>query len=139
MPPQSAVYIRPFFEPTLELYSIFSIEPPPPPRTSGEVRLSDFLLWQSAHSAVTHFSEVLWPEFSLRNLLYGVFFYQMCRLREASWSWWGAGEKQSVAHAHGDVVVEDGEEEEEEDKSAERIRRFLQLLDSGKLSCSGPQ
>ena len=60
----------------------------------------------------------------------------MCRLREASWGWW-AGEKQSVAH--GDVVEEDGGEEEEEDKSAVRIRRFLQLLDSGKLSCSGPQ
>ena len=44
-------------------------------RTSGEVRLSDFLLWQSSYS-VTYFSEVLWPEFSLWNLLMAIFYYQ---------------------------------------------------------------
>ena len=103
------------------------------PRTSGEVRLSDFLLWQTAHSAVTHFSKVLWPEFSLRNLLYGVFFYQMCRLREASSSWWSSPSENVANEGVGDSV------EENEDKSAARIRRFLQLLDSGKMSCSGPQ
>ena len=102
------------------------------PRTSGEVRLSDFMLWQSAHSAVTHFSKVLWPEFSLRNLLYGVFFYQMCRMREASSSWWLSSPSENVAKV-GDS------EEEDDDKSAARIRRFLQLLDSGKMSSSGPQ
>lgn len=31
-------------------------------RTSGEQRLSDFLLWQSAHSEF-YFAEVLWPDF----------------------------------------------------------------------------
>jgi len=105
-------------------------------RTSGEVRLSDFMLWQSANSAVTHFSKVLWPEFSLRNLLYGVFFYQMCRMREASSSWWLSSPSENVAkigEGVGDSV------EENEDKSAARIRRFLLMLDSGKMSCSGPQ
>merc|ERR550517_1775353 len=48
-------------------------------RTSGEVRLSDFLLWQSSYS-VTHFTQVLWPDFSLWHLLAAVFHYQSKQL-----------------------------------------------------------
>lgn len=44
-------------------------------RTSGEVRLSDFLLWQSAFSCVL-FLNVLWPDFSLWHFLYVVLMYQ---------------------------------------------------------------
>ena len=57
------------------LYTGFSPQPELLVRTSGEVRLSDFLLWQSAYS-VTYFSEVLWPEFSLSNLLMAIFYFQ---------------------------------------------------------------
>jgi hypothetical protein len=42
------------------------------------VRLSDFLLWQSDFS-VTYFTGVLWPDFSFRNLLAGIFYYQRHR------------------------------------------------------------
>ena len=45
-------------------------------RTSGEKRLSDFLLWQ-ADNAVIHFTSVLWPEFSLWHLLAAIFYYQV--------------------------------------------------------------
>jgi len=31
-------------------------------RTSGETRLSNFMLWQSAYSEI-HFTETLWPNF----------------------------------------------------------------------------
>jgi len=57
------------------LYTGFSPRPELLVRTSGEVRLSDFLLWQSSYS-VTYFSDVLWPEFSLKNLLLAIFYFQ---------------------------------------------------------------
>ena len=37
-------------------------------RTSGERRLSNFLLWQSAYSEL-YFSEVLWPDFDREHLV----------------------------------------------------------------------
>jgi len=36
-------------------------------RTSGEVRLSNFLLWQAAYAEM-FFSEVLWPDFTLAHM-----------------------------------------------------------------------
>ena len=36
-------------------------------RTSGEERLSNFLLWQSAYSEL-YFSELLWPDFDRAEL-----------------------------------------------------------------------
>ena len=57
------------------LYTGFSPRPDLLVRTSGEVRLSDFLLWQSSYS-VTYFSEVLWPSFGLISLLLAIFYYQ---------------------------------------------------------------
>lgn len=36
-------------------------------RTSGEMRISNFLLWQSAYSEY-YFSPLLWPEFTIKDL-----------------------------------------------------------------------
>jgi short-chain Z-isoprenyl diphosphate synthase len=44
-------------------------------RTSGEVRLSGFLLWQSAHSEY-YFTDVLWPAFRKIDLLRAIRSYQ---------------------------------------------------------------
>lgn len=40
-------------------------------RTSGEVRISNFLLWQIAYSEL-YFTDVLWPDFSKEDLLKAV-------------------------------------------------------------------
>ncbi|MCO5576572.1 hypothetical protein L7F22_030385 [Adiantum nelumboides] len=53
--------------------------PCPPPdlliRTSGETRLSNFLLWQTSFSHLA-FCKVLWPEFSFRHLFFSILEYQ---------------------------------------------------------------
>ncbi|KAH7387841.1 hypothetical protein KP509_16G044700 [Ceratopteris richardii] len=53
--------------------------PCPPPdlliRTSGETRLSNFLLWQTSFSYLA-FCKVLWPEFSFRHLFLIILEYQ---------------------------------------------------------------
>ncbi len=36
-------------------------------RTSGEVRLSNFLLWQSAYAEL-YFTDILWPDFKPADL-----------------------------------------------------------------------
>jgi undecaprenyl diphosphate synthase len=44
-------------------------------RSSGEHRLSNFLLWQSAY-AEFHFPGILWPDFDRHSLLDAVIDYQ---------------------------------------------------------------
>lgn len=44
-------------------------------RTSGEMRVSNFLLWQIAYTEI-FVTPTLWPDFRLRNLLEAVVWYQ---------------------------------------------------------------
>jgi undecaprenyl diphosphate synthase len=44
-------------------------------RTSGEMRLSNFLLWQLAYAEI-HVTQALWPEFRGVDLLEGIADYQ---------------------------------------------------------------
>lgn len=44
-------------------------------RTSGELRLSNYLLWQLAYAEL-YFTEVLWPDFREEELLEALFDYQ---------------------------------------------------------------
>ena len=44
-------------------------------RTSGELRISNFLLWQSAYAEI-YVTETLWPDFRRRDLLEAVVAYQ---------------------------------------------------------------
>ena len=50
-----------------ELDSAFLPDPDLIIRTSGESRLSNFMMWQSAYSEL-HFYEMPWPEFQLKDL-----------------------------------------------------------------------
>lgn len=65
---------------TEELFSgyLFSRGVPDPDliiRPSGEVRTSNFLLWQSAYSEY-YFTDVLWPDFSKNDLLEAIAAFQ---------------------------------------------------------------
>jgi undecaprenyl diphosphate synthase len=44
-------------------------------RTSGEMRVSNFLLWQIAYAEI-YVTETLWPDFRRRHLLESVLAYQ---------------------------------------------------------------
>ncbi|MFZ0749615.1 MAG: isoprenyl transferase [Pyrinomonadaceae bacterium] len=49
-------------------------------RTSGELRISNFLLWQSAYAEI-HVTETLWPDFRRVHLLEAIVDYQQRRRR----------------------------------------------------------
>ncbi|HEY3104164.1 MAG TPA: isoprenyl transferase [Pyrinomonadaceae bacterium] len=49
-------------------------------RTSGELRISNFLLWQSAYAEI-HVTETLWPDFRRVHLLEAIGDYQQRRRR----------------------------------------------------------
>lgn len=57
------------------LYTSASPDPQLLIRTSGEVRLSDYLLWQASCSCI-YFADILWPEFSIWHLLAAILKYQ---------------------------------------------------------------
>ncbi|NLF80111.1 MAG: isoprenyl transferase [Clostridia bacterium] len=44
-------------------------------RTSGELRISNFLIWQAAYSEL-YFSDKLWPDFNKRDLLTAILDFQ---------------------------------------------------------------
>ena len=44
-------------------------------RTSGEERISNFLLWQAAYSEL-YFTDVFWPSFGKRDFLKAIIAYQ---------------------------------------------------------------
>ena len=44
-------------------------------RTSGEQRISNYLLWQIAYAEL-YFTEVFWPDFKKKNLLEAILDYQ---------------------------------------------------------------
>jgi short-chain Z-isoprenyl diphosphate synthase len=62
------------------LYTAGSPDPDLIIRTSGEIRLSGFLLWQSAHSEF-YFTDVLWPALRKIDFLRAIRSFQHRRRR----------------------------------------------------------
>jgi undecaprenyl diphosphate synthase len=58
-----------------ELYTNGSPDPDLLIRTSGEQRISNFMLWQLAYTEL-HITPVLWPDFSRRDLFAAILEYQ---------------------------------------------------------------
>lgn len=58
-----------------ELYTAGSPDPDLLVRTSGEMRVSNFLLWQIAYTEI-HVTPVLWPDFGREALFAAVTDYQ---------------------------------------------------------------
>jgi len=58
-----------------ELYTAGQPDPDLIIRTSNELRLSNFLMWQSAYSEL-YFTKTLWPDFSVRDLHNAILEYQ---------------------------------------------------------------
>ena len=58
-----------------QLYTSDFPEPELMIRTSGEQRISNFLLWQLAYSEL-YFSPVLWPDFKKEDLFEAIVDYQ---------------------------------------------------------------
>ncbi|XP_030566136.1 dehydrodolichyl diphosphate synthase complex subunit DHDDS [Drosophila novamexicana] len=65
------------------LYTRHSSPPDLVFRTSGETRLSDFMMWQLSTS-VLYFTDVLWPQITIWNFLASIVAYQRdrCRLED---------------------------------------------------------
>nr|AJU57197.1 dehydrodolichyl diphosphate synthase [Dunaliella viridis] len=64
-------------------------------RTSGETRLSDFMLWQCRHAHLV-FTPVLWPDFGFLDLLSALVGYQRAKpTLDRSWA-----EAEAAWHAH---------------------------------------
>ncbi|PVU87096.1 hypothetical protein BB559_006225 [Furculomyces boomerangus] len=51
-------------------------------RTSGETRLSNFLLWQASKNVLIKFVDVYWPEFTLLKLVGILLDYQIEKLQQ---------------------------------------------------------
>ena len=63
-----------------ELFTASEADPDLLIRTSGEKRISNFLLWQLAYAEI-HVTDVLWPDFNVKDLTKALLDYQSRRRR----------------------------------------------------------
>jgi len=78
------------------LYSSASPDPDLLIRTSGEMRISNFLLWQIAYAEL-YVTGTLWPDFARRDLLRAILDYQK---RDRRYGGLSAGREDDLAGVH---------------------------------------
>ncbi|KAM3829570.1 dehydrodolichyl diphosphate synthase complex subunit DHDDS [Vipera latastei] len=127
------------------LYSCKSPHPDILIRTSGEVRLSDFMLWQTSHSCLV-FQSVLWPDYSFWNLCEAILRFQMnynalqkardLYMEERKWQQLETDKAQVLQKLKDEGSATCGDTKksrtllrEFKAKREERIQRFLQALE----------
>ncbi|KAH0631189.1 hypothetical protein JD844_005391 [Phrynosoma platyrhinos] len=123
------------------LYSSKSPHPDILIRTSGEVRLSDFMLWQTSHSCLV-FQSVLWPEYSFWNLWEAILRFQMNynALQERKWQQM-ENDKACILEKlkeEGSASCADAQRrrtllQELRAKREERVKGFLEALESKRM------
>ncbi len=75
-------------------------------RTSGEMRVSNFLLWQIAYAEL-YVTETLWPDFNRTELLRAVLDFQRRERRFGGLSEPGEGEPEVEVDSHDDEELEE--------------------------------
>ena len=63
-------------------------------RTGGEIRLSNYLLWQSAYTEL-YFCDTYWPDFNMEELCKAIYVYQQRERRFGKTGAQVAGQKQN--------------------------------------------
>ncbi|XP_062996189.1 dehydrodolichyl diphosphate synthase complex subunit DHDDS [Elgaria multicarinata webbii] len=131
------------------LYTCKSPHPDILIRTSGEVRLSDFMLWQTSHSCLV-FQPVLWPEYSFWNFWEAILRFQMnynalqkardLYMEERKWQQMESDMavvleklKEEDSASCGDAQRRRTLLQELRAKREERIQGFLQALDNKRM------
>ncbi|XP_058051704.1 dehydrodolichyl diphosphate synthase complex subunit DHDDS isoform X2 [Ahaetulla prasina] len=131
------------------LYSCKSPHPDILIRTSGEVRLSDFMLWQTSHSCLV-FQSVLWPDYSFWNLCEAILRFQMnynalqkardLYMEQRKWQQLETDKAQVLQKLKNEESATCGDTQkcgtllrEFKAKREERIQRFLQALEHKRI------
>ena len=93
-------------------------------RSSGEIRLSDFLLWQMSFTPLI-FDETLWPEMGVWNIVKAFFRYQQLYDKTNRWR------EEQIERRHKHESLDEGQKQRKEiflQKLTERRRNIWQSI-----------
>ncbi|KAI9352084.1 putative undecaprenyl diphosphate synthase-domain-containing protein [Obelidium mucronatum] len=95
-------------------------------RTSGEVRLSDYMLWQASSACQIHFLSVYWPDFTFWHMLPALLQYQANYLSLSS-------SRKAHQQQAGFILNGNHTNDEKLMLRVERVRKFLESVRKQRL------